>query len=114
MTECAQSNTVVIADNDKHSRTPSTHESVVQKSNCTAKSEMFYTRTSKLRRRVKTKWSHLREKLESELAASLDDIATTDVKNLRKNILNLMKKGGNGSFVETESCDSDCQITNEW
>lgn len=74
---------------------------------------MFYTRTSKIRRRVKTKWADLREKLETELTNSLDDIATTDVKNLRRNILNLMKRSSS-NCVESESCESDCQTTNGW
>lgn len=108
MSECAQPNPISGSDRHSHS------DSVVQKQNqnCAAKGEMFYTRTSKIRRRVKSKWADVRVKLESELAASLDDIATTDVKNLRKNILNLMKKAGSGSFAETESCDSDCQVAN--
>lgn len=96
MSECAH-------DHDKHSH--SAFDVPKQSQNCAAKREMFYTRTSKIRRRVKSKWADLRDRLESELAASLDDIATTDVKNLRRNILNLMKRGGG---AETESCDSDC------
>lgn len=97
---------------DKHSSCDDDHVVQQQRQNqssSAAKREMFYTRTSKLRRRVKSKWADLKERFESDLSASLDDIAATDVKNLRRNILNLMKKGGNsgGSFVETESCDSD-------
>lgn len=101
----------ITMDSDIHSSSFGTVVEQKQNQNrsVAAKRDMFYKRTSKIRRRVKTKWADLREKLEVELAASLDDIATTDVKNLRKNIINLMKRAGSGNFVDTESCDSDCQ-----
>lgn len=100
MSECAQSDPISM---DK----PTSNNTLAQKP---INRDMFYTRTSKIRRRVKSKWADLREKLEAELAASLEDITATDVKNLKKNILNLMKRHS-GSIVETESCESDGQDT---
>lgn len=95
-------NPITDDDSDKHSVV---EQKQTQKRDSSAKRDMFYTRTSKIRRRVKSKWAEMREKVEVELAASLDDIAAADVKNLRRNLLNLMKRGGG---AETESCDSDC------
>ncbi|KAJ8960224.1 hypothetical protein NQ318_003949 [Aromia moschata] len=64
-----------------------------------------YTATSRIRRKVKTKFTHLKNRLHDELSHSLNDLSSIDRDNISLHLKKLVKKNASGSTTSLDSLD---------